>query len=96
MDYRYLVESGEYNKEELKPMDKAFILGMEYVMNEVISSQKQRVEDYYEIDLDNKTSVLDKMLYEIEISALDDLKEYIYISICEAIVSDLDSYEVDD
>ena len=94
MNFRRLVEEGKYSKQELKAEDKAFIDGMEWVLNEVIDRELRDIEDYYELaDERNPKPTYAKLMSEIEREEINDLKESIIDEICQVIVSMIDHSE---
>ena len=93
MDFRRLVEDGKYRKEDLKPEDRAFVEGMEFVMRDILNVELAMIKDDYEVsDPANTTPLYSKLMCEIESDAIMQLKKSIYVAICEAIVEILDSY----
>lgn len=88
-DFRRLIEDEKYpyyKKDSLKADDKAFISGLEEGIR-LVDDFVAWYEDLVEEDM------LGKMRLECVKTAAESLKEYIYSSICEAIVGMADSYD---
>ena len=86
MDYVRLVENGTYKKEELNEANKNFIDGMEFVLNEL-------KEGFFNDSdfLDDFSPTIAKMKQEIAGKAVEEIKDWIYITICETIVCAIDN-----
>lgn len=86
MDYVRLVENGIYKKEELNEKNKSFIEGMEFVLNEL-------KEGFYNDSdfLDDFSPTIAQMKQEIAGEVVEDIKEWIYVTICEMIVMSVDN-----
>lgn len=93
MDFKYLVESGTYSKDMLTQHQQAYLEGIEYVKDGVI--------DEFFSNLDIFTSMgefpptIGKIFQEINEQTLENLKQYIYIKICEYIVACGDENNLD-
>lgn len=89
MNYVKLVEDGVYKKENLTDKDRNFINGMEYVLKEVIT------EDFFsEKDFNIEFSpTFAKIQMEIANKVIEELREYLYVTICENIVEMIDTKE---
>lgn len=89
MDFRRLVKDEKYpyyKKDKLKADDRAYISGLEEAIRQV-DNFVAWYEDSVEEDL------LGKVRLECVQTAAEELKEYIYSTICETIVGMADSYD---
>lgn len=86
MDCVKLVEEEKYTKDMLCERDKAFIEGMEYVRDNVLT------KDFIEQgDIDDSFSpTFAKITKEIIDNAIMSCREYVNLEICDAIVSFID------
>ena len=92
MDYIKLVESGVYSKDMLNERDKAFIEGMEYVRDNMLT------KDFIgEDEFDNCFSpTFAKIQKEIFDNVTDCFRDALKNDICEAIVDLIDDDGDDD
>lgn len=88
MDYRYLVNSGKYNAEDLNERGKAFIDGF----NEAIKEAKLWKETTI-ADLEIDESIKGKLRAEFVSEVVDDLAMSLEGRACEFIVTFLDLSE---
>jgi len=83
MDMVKLVEDGTYKKEDLSEKNKAFIEGMEYIRDKVLVK-----EFFSQDDVSCEFSeTFSKISKEIVDNAIDCMRDFAKIEICEAIVS---------
>ena len=88
MDLVRLVESGKYKKEDLNAVNFAFISGMEEAM--------RRLDGMFdEGDFDSFSPTLAKIQKEFADEVLRTVKEWLHVSICEAIVGLVDGQETE-
>ena len=88
MDFVKLVEEGTYTKDMLSEKDKAFIEGMEYIKDNILTK-----DFIVEGDIDSISPIFAKIQKVI----IDDIimlcRERVNIEICDAIVSFVDGYD---
>ena len=81
MDFKYLVHSGKYSREDLTDTQNAFIDGLE----ESVNASKELL-DLIRDDLDDNESILSKIKLEEISEYVKDFEEYMESVICENIV----------
>lgn len=79
MDFRHLVQSGEYSRDDLNELQNAFIDGEDATIEEIDSALEQLKDELSD-------STLDKIIYETCKDFADQLAERIDAKICEDIV----------
>lgn len=89
MNVKWLIESGEYRKEDLPNDKRMYIDGMENML-EYIDKFKA---DVLIPDDNEKLSILERISRECTDETLSELKEYLKISIWETLVSLIDAEE---
>lgn len=85
MDFVRLVENGAYKKDDLNELNREFIKGMEFVMNNVLNDSL-----FDEGDFESFSPTLEKIQNEIADEVMTTIKEYVYVTICETIVELID------
>lgn len=86
MDYKRLVESGRYKREELKKEDRNFVNGMDYILSEVME------QDFSEVlEMPEDCPALKMVLGEIAKKVVENIKEEINGAICQVIVECIDN-----
>ena len=87
MDYRKLIADGEYKKEDLNEVNRAFVEGIEYVV--------QELDCFYlpEETEDDFSNTLTNIKREIIEKAVEEIKEYIEVVAAEMTVEMLDGQE---
>lgn len=87
MDYRKLIADGEYKKEDLNDVNRAFVEGIEYVVREIdcFYSPEETEDDFSNTLTNIKQEIIEKVVEEI--------KEYIEVVAAETTVEMLDGQE---
>lgn len=86
MDYKYLVESGKYKKEDLTADHRHYIDGLERAL--VVADKF--VANFLE---NEEESTLEKIERETREATIEEFKNYLGIEICEMIVWMLDEQD---
>ena len=86
MNYKRLVESGRYKREELSKEDRNFVNGMDYILAEVMEQDFSEV-----IEIPEDCPGLKMVLGEIAKKVVENVKEQINGAICQVIVECIDS-----
>lgn len=81
---------GEYNKDELSEKGKAFIEGMEYVLEEVLSTIKFEKSDFE----DCLSNTLKGIQIEIAENVINIVKDVLRVEICDQVISLYEQGEV--
>lgn len=86
MDFRHLVDSGKYSKDDLRPADRMYVSGMEQVVTELDEYVQSVMMEAAE------GSTIAKLKAEILADFMADFQENIRGTICETIVECVDDY----
>lgn len=90
MDIAKAFIDGEYNKDELSEKGKAFIEGMEYVLEEVLPTIKFEKSDFE----DCLSNTLKSIQIEIAENVIDIVKDVVRVEICDKVISLYEQGEV--
>lgn len=82
----HLVESGKYSKDDLSGEQRACINGMQWMIDE-IDTAKANLFEGPDADIDAGSESLQAIVNEIQITAAEKIKDWLYATMCDHIVS---------
>ena len=80
MDFVHLVESGRYDPKELEPEGWQFCNGIKYAIEDVDCA----ISDYQDCE---DTPLHERLVNSVVQEAAEHIKDYLYSSYCESVVS---------
>lgn len=84
MDFKHLVESGQYSREDLDEVQNAYVDGQDDAIDDLCSLYDQIKDELSEDD--GSISLMNQMKLEIIKEFIDEATEYLEGSICQYIV----------